>query len=269
MGRKESIIGKTYFNSKQLLNTEIDDIKPFIADFTLPETGLEVTGSSEEIREQFEQHSAANTTYSELVIKWHLKDVGGFYQNRWFSFDGFSNKLSAVRELWLLINDRELGATKYFGNIMLNLTAASVPLLEKLHVIVLGLPVTAFFGSVPKDFDQIAMRLKLYHVEGLQLSKAKSDDFRATAACLETGSAEYSSCVEAFFSDVTDDEASDMRSLALQNLDRSYAPIEWTLFRRANIFRNLRFLQITGKVIQQFPVDVHTSFPLLQVLDVS
>ena len=50
-GRKESIIGKTYFNSKQLLNTEIDDVKPFIADFTLPETGLEVTGSSEEIQE--------------------------------------------------------------------------------------------------------------------------------------------------------------------------------------------------------------------------
>ena len=48
-GRKESILGKTYFNSEQLLNTEIDEVKPFIADFTLPKTGLEVTGSSEEI----------------------------------------------------------------------------------------------------------------------------------------------------------------------------------------------------------------------------
>ena len=48
-GRKESILGKTYFNSEQLLKTEIDDVKPFIADFTLPKTGLEVTGSSEEI----------------------------------------------------------------------------------------------------------------------------------------------------------------------------------------------------------------------------
>ena len=37
-GRKESILGETYFGSEQLLKTEIDDTKPFIAELTLPET---------------------------------------------------------------------------------------------------------------------------------------------------------------------------------------------------------------------------------------
>ena len=34
-GRKESILGKTYFGSEQLFKTEIDDVKPFIAELTL------------------------------------------------------------------------------------------------------------------------------------------------------------------------------------------------------------------------------------------
>ena len=59
-GRKESILGKTYFGSAQLLNTEIDDVKPFIAEFTLPETGLEVTGTAPEIHEQFERYCDVN-----------------------------------------------------------------------------------------------------------------------------------------------------------------------------------------------------------------
>ena len=67
-GRKEAILGETYFGSEQVLKTEIDDVKPFIAEFTLLETGLEVSGSAEEIHEQFERHNKENVTYSELVI---------------------------------------------------------------------------------------------------------------------------------------------------------------------------------------------------------
>ena len=55
-GRKISIFDEKYFGSEQLLKTEIDDVKPFIAESTLPETGLEVTGSIEQIHKQFEQY---------------------------------------------------------------------------------------------------------------------------------------------------------------------------------------------------------------------
>ena len=68
-GRKEIIFDETYFGNEQLLNTEIDDVKPFIDELTLPETGLEVTGSVLDVQEQFKRHNKENVTYSELWPK--------------------------------------------------------------------------------------------------------------------------------------------------------------------------------------------------------
>ena len=72
-GRKESIRGKTYFGSEQLLKTEIDDVKPFIAELTLPETGLEVTGSAQ----RYMNSLSVTTKRMSLTMNWSLT---GSYQ---------------------------------------------------------------------------------------------------------------------------------------------------------------------------------------------
>ena len=95
IGSRWDIIG-----SEQLLKTDIDDVKPFIAKFTLPETGLKVSGSAQEIYEEFERHNKQNVTYSELVIHWMINGT-----DQYSCLD--LNQLHSIRrikELWIFLH---------------------------------------------------------------------------------------------------------------------------------------------------------------------
>ena len=100
-GRRESILGKSYFESEQLLNTKIDDVKSFIANFTLPETGInsiEVSGSSSEVIEGLRKHAEQGTFIKHLVIS--IKDVSR-PESKWLDFSAVN--FTSLEELWILV----------------------------------------------------------------------------------------------------------------------------------------------------------------------
>ena len=102
--RKDPIAGETYFGSEQLLKTEIDDVKPFIAELTLPKSGLEVTGNTEELYEQFERHNKKNVTYRELVINWIcLNSHDNALEHQVLDLNRFDG-INRIEELWVAID---------------------------------------------------------------------------------------------------------------------------------------------------------------------
>ena len=171
--RKEAIIDETYFGSEQLLKTEIDDVKPFIAELTLPETGVEVSGLAQEIHEQFERHNKENVTYSELVIDWirfpSYDDVVGFYVLDLNKFD----RINQVHELWILIDTEHEWTTTL---LYIDITAQTLSSLTKLHLLSSVSSDLATNVYVPgDDFRVVLQQLTTPHLRAVTLKTINGD----------------------------------------------------------------------------------------------
>ena len=183
-GRKESIQGETYFGSEQLLATDIDDVKPFIAECTLPETGLEVSGSAVEIHEQFERHNKENVTYSELVLKWiiHITNPG-VEKNYYLDLDRFGG-MYKVKELWIIVNDND-NQDSFFGTLLINISTTNCVSLQKLHLI--GQSRRGYYSNVrvllPKDFWDIRKQLTAIHISSVIYTIITYDDTQKFIDC--------------------------------------------------------------------------------------
>ena len=135
-GRQESIIGKTYFGSERLLNTEIDDIKPFIADFTLPENALEVTGSINVIHETLTEKSRTNLTVKALVLHLYAnmtKAEVTIGKVRLLDIPRYLGDTEYIEELWLFLYCAEIQSDACSVEIMVNISTASFGMLKHLQ----------------------------------------------------------------------------------------------------------------------------------------
>ena len=265
-GRKESILGKTYFNNEKLLNTEVDDVKPFIADFTLPETGLEATGSNKEIHEQFVQYNAENSNDTKLIVTWNLYANGP--RHNVLNLQHL-NTINAIEELWLLINDARIETNQFLGSLLINVTRRSFSSLKKLHIIALDASSSeanseaCFEVYVPNELNDLFLFLDVFHIRRLELHVAKQSELDEVLDCLTSNLPLTKTCRVSRLANDNDV----MRCLAFQGSVWPFTNIGWN-FINYN-FKKLRYLQITGRIIQNLPHDVHTTFPSLQVLDVS
>ena len=174
-GRKQAINGKTYFGSEQLLNTEIDDVKPFIADFTLPEAGLEVTGTPAQIYEQLKSYEESNLKRTELVINLKAQfdndtstAKASTRLNMTLDFLPFL-KLKHVQEFWLFIYTDFDSATERFWTvkcIWLNITNQSFEKLRKLHIISMSKSTQSYTMIVPHSFNDVMASLDTFVLRG-------------------------------------------------------------------------------------------------------
>ena len=225
-GRKESILGKTYFNSEQLLNSGIDDVKPFIGDFTLPETGLEVTGSSEEIHKQFEQHNVKDVPYTELIVTWTMHA-----DEPWYNVLNLQrlNTINAIEELWLLIDDQRVEINKYVGSLLINVTRQSFNSLKQLHVIALDASSSeasseaSYEVYVPNELNNLLMFLDVFHTRGLVVHTANHSDLHQALNCLNTNTPLTGFCRTNFSMNNNDV----MRCLAVQDSVWPFTNIGW------------------------------------------
>ena len=168
--RKQAIIGETYFGSEQLLKTEIDDVKPFIAELTLPETGLEVSGSAQEIYEQFERHNKENVTYSAMVINWiRFPSDDAFYVLDLNKFD----RINQVQELWIRIETEHEWITTL---LYVDITAQTQRSLTKLHLLSsVSSDLTTNVYVPGDDFRVVLQQLTTLHLRAVTLKTINGD----------------------------------------------------------------------------------------------
>ena len=259
-GRRESILGKTYFNSEQLLNTENDDVKPFIAEFTLPETGLEVSGSAQEIHEQFEHHNKENVTYNELVINLKFK-----WNDRYSLLDlNLLHSIHKIKELWIFTHN--VRGRRIF-TMLVNITEKTLESLTQLHILSLNSRVIRMLYVSSNILNIVHHQLETFHWRGVDLRTTQLDPSH-TLACITAviSSENYNTtdeyaCAKKWYRGLT-------RNNSLRVLASQYK--EQVLF--VDIFKfvsNLLFLQVTQTTMTYFPADIHMLLPHLKVLDVS
>ena len=134
--RKAVVPGVTYFGSEQLLKTEIDDVRPFIADFTLPADGFEINGTTVQISEELKRYDASTKTktYRELVIHIFPPDNSSSESSPFRLLDFFvSRKMRFVQELWIFFHSDDSDALSHV--FLLNVTAQAFENLTKLYFI--------------------------------------------------------------------------------------------------------------------------------------
>ena len=134
--------------------------------------------------------------------------------------------------------------------------------LRRLHIVLDGTTSEPYFAYVPYDFDKIVLGLDVFQLQSVVLLRAKSANLSLTAECLDATD-NPNVCAWSKLLDVDETQRTRMRSLSLQNIDRRDGPIDWTLNENTDIFRGLRFLQMTSMVVATLPTNIHAQLPAL------
>ena len=165
-GRMESIPAETYFGSEQLFNTQIDDVKPFIANFTLPETGGDSTGINgtlEEVKEQMKRSQRQNRTVTSLVI--YLTRANRRERTNstsaYLLMDIDGTNFRHVKELWIFLPAPSLVETYWLVN--LPLTSGTFTGILRLHIMHTGSPDDTGSIVFPEHFAELSSQLHVFH----------------------------------------------------------------------------------------------------------
>ena len=164
-GRMESIPGETYFGSEQLFNTQIDDVKEFIADFTLPETGVHATLA--DVKEQMMEALRQNNSVTQLVLRIITENVKDAYSSESKSdviiVDISDLDVSRLNEIWIFLP--ALNIHSAFWGVFLNFSSTILPALQKLHIIDRESTELSYISVVPTGFDQFSLGLDVLQAE--------------------------------------------------------------------------------------------------------
>ena len=172
-GRREAVIDETYFGSEQLLNTEIVDVKPFIAEFTLPADSLEVAGSPEQLYQQMKSYGKLNTTHYKLIMNLVVNDTNAQYFSLLLDFPSYS-KTELVNELWILLHYDNVPVDDFYGMIMLNIDTTKFERLKKLYIISMSTAVTSPVVLVPHGFEDVMVRLETLVLRGIAITACRT-----------------------------------------------------------------------------------------------
>ena len=192
-GRRESILGETYFASEQLLNTGIDDVKPFIADFTLPETtrvdltegsgdtddviesdlgtGIEVIGTVYQVTAALKEYERRGVAYTQLVIRLQAEEfiyvsLLSQYTNDYEmgTLDLTTLNMTTLEELWIVATDPGL-LVSYSLHLDVHVRDQQFVNFKRLHVLCLTCDGDSTFRvDFPSEFIKTIAQLHVLDV---------------------------------------------------------------------------------------------------------
>ena len=193
--RMEPVLGVTYFGSEQLLNTEIETVKPFIADFTLPKKALNVTSSQTidvvtfrvSLPEQKQKASDSGGTYlkhscRELVVHYHPDfDRRDFLPTFLIVFeDSTPNCIEMIQELWIFIHDDAIISTAtFFARLVFKITQVQFKSLRKLHMISMMEQRSLSSVILPFDFEHVSNQLHMIHLRKVRIEIMRNVDVKS------------------------------------------------------------------------------------------
>ena len=285
-GRMTSIPGVTYFGSEQLFNTDVDDVKLFIANFTLPETGGNTTGVNgtvEEVTQQLKQHRRQKTTVTELVVHLTQSSEAHVTQARrdktahvatraeesppparrdtYLLLNINDTILDDVTELWVFLPAASRHDNHYCA--VLNLTPATFPRLRALHILSSESNTETSMTCVPHEFQALSRQLHLMHSNENYIILLKPNTSMSEAG-ESTMFGLFELEVYYLFRVIAVRNSYSIRYTPPDGSERMTS----TGGDRADNL-HLTFLQVRSSFMKNMPVNVHTHYRNLKVLDIS
>ena len=259
--RMESISGETYFGSEQLFNTQIDDVRPFIANFTLPETGgnsTGINGTLDEVKQQMMQYHRQNRTVTSLVLYFTSSNLVYTTTSRAHIHVNLERIDAAlIRELWIFLPAENVH--EYYSGVDLSIPPNTFASLRSLHIVNTQLP-GDFVTVLPYDFRTLCRQLSLFHSNHNSLYIFKRNNSAGRVGL------DDSFLMDALSTDVF----GDIQVLAISN---SFIPNNKPTTNRTNLAPTsnprLQYLQLQSSFLEYVPKHIHIRFPGLMVLDVS